>query len=316
MSNINEDWNFTPELSQKYSNLILREIPLSATGVSSRVFFYWKEKELIAYKTDDDSDKRSWVKLNYFEAFWLMMIKELRVFGIPDKHIRAIREILFKTPADLYQEGYYDRDTFLQTVGLFPVTESEREEMIKSLDDYLEGIEKVPKSDHLYVTLLGSIVSTLLLTNDQPVFFLAPNTDPETMDKKPLIIDVFTKFLTPELQQKNEWINQDIPMLTIPLRPIFAKIFESGIKDKLLLQYRLITDKESQILDLIQKGDFKEITIKMNENEPVLNVKNKGEIVGDKVKEIRRILGVKNYKNITLTFRNDKHIYYENESKL
>ena len=69
-------------------------------------------------------------------------------------------------------------------------------------------------------------------------------------------------------------------------------------------------------MDLIQEGDFKEIVIKMSGDEPVFNVKNKGEFVGDKAKEIRKILGIKNYKNTTLVFRNDKHIYYENESKI
>ena len=48
MRNKRIELNFSsPELSQKYSNLILREIPLSATGVTSRVYFYLKDKKLV-----------------------------------------------------------------------------------------------------------------------------------------------------------------------------------------------------------------------------------------------------------------------------
>ena len=304
------------ELSQKYSNLILREIPLSATGVTSRVFFYLKNKKLIDYTNSNASDKKSWVKLNYFEAFWLMMIKEFRIFGIPDRHIKLIKLMLFKTTAELYKEGHFEKELLMKQLGMIWMNEDEREEMHQTFDDYLEGIEKIPEEDLMYLTLIGGIVSRLLLSSDMPVFVLVPNTNPETMKDAPLMFDVITEFVPSDLQMSNEFVNPNISKLTIPLRPIFEKLFTSGIKNELFLHYRLITDKEKQILDLIQEGDFKEIVIKMSEGEPVLKIKNKGEFIGDKAKEIRKILGIKNYKNITLVFRNDKHIYYENESKI
>jgi hypothetical protein len=317
MRNKKIEFNFSsPELSQKYSNLILREIPLSATGVSSRVFFYLKDKKLIDYKVSKATDKKSWVKLNYFEAFWLMMIKEFRVFGIPDRHIKVIKSALFKTTAELYKEGDFEKETLMKQLGMIWMNEDEREEMHQEFDDYLEGVEKIPDADLIYLTSIGGIVSTLLLSSDMPVFVLVPNTNPETMKDAPLMIEVITELVPSDLQISNEGLNPHVSKLTIPLRPIFEKLFTSEIKNELFLHYRLITDKEKQILDLIQEGDFKEIVIKMSEGEPVLNIKNKGEFVGDKVKEIRKILGIKNYKNITLVFRNDKHIYYENESKI
>ncbi|MDG1394944.1 MAG: hypothetical protein P8P86_00120 [Flavobacteriales bacterium] len=317
MSNKKIGFNFSsPELAQKYSNLTLREIPLSATGVSSRVFFYLKDKKLIDYKVAKATDKKSWVKLNYFEAFWLMMIKEFRVFGIPDRHIKLIKSALFKTTAELYKEGHFEKEVLMKQLGMIWMNEDEKEEMHQEFDDYLEGVEKIPESDLIYLTLMGGIISILLLTSDMPVFVLVPNTNPETMKDAPLIIELITELVSSEIQMSNESINPHTSKLTIPLRPIFEKLFMSDIKNKLFLHYRLITDKENQILDLIQEGDFKEIVIKMSGDEPVFNVKNKGEFVGDKAKEIRKILGIKNYKNITLVFRNDKHIYYENESKI
>lgn len=315
MGNKKIDFNFSPGLAQQYSNLILREIPLSATGVTSRVFFYWKEKELINYKATKKGDKRERVKLNYFEAFWLMIIKELRVFGIPDKHIKGIRFVLFKTAAQLYKEGLISKEELMRQLGSLSVNGEELSDLNQTFDDYLEGIEKIPESDLPFLTILGSILSMLILLNDSPVLVLMPNTDPEKMEKIPLILDVVSEYETSTENRASELMNSKISKLTIPLRPIFEKLFMSGIKNEQFLHYRLITDKENQILNLIQKGDFKEILIKKTDEEPVVLVKGKGEIIGEKVKEIRRILGVKDYDNITLKFRNEKHIYYENESK-
>ena len=228
----------------------------------------------------------------------------------------SIKSALFKTTAELYKEGHFEKEVLMKQLGMIWMNEDEREEMHQDFDDYLEGVEKIPDSDLIYLTSIGGIVSTLLLSSDMPVFVLVPNTNPETMKDAPLMIGVITELVPADLQMSSEWLNPHISKLTIPLRPIFEKLFTSEIKNELFLHYRLITDKEKQILDLIQEGDFKEIVIKMSEGEPVLNIKNKGEFVGDKVKEIRKILGIKNYKNITLIFRNDKHIYYENESKI
>lgn len=315
MSNNKMDFNFSPGLAQQYSNLILREIPLSATGITSRVFHYWNKEKLIEYKVTKKGDKREMVKLNYFEAFWLMIIKELRVFGIPDKHIKGIRSVLFKTTAQLYRDGLINKDEFLMQFESLSVNGEDLSDLNQTIDDYLEGIEKIPESDIPFLTTLGGVLSMLILLNGSPVLLLMPNTDLEKMDETPLTLHIISEYENLTENQPNEWININISKLTIPLRPIFEKLFLTEIKNEQFLHYRLITDKENQILDLIQKGDFKEIVIKMTGEEPVIQIKNKGEIVGDKVKEIRKILGVKDYENITLKFRNDKHIYYENESK-
>jgi hypothetical protein len=315
MSNKKIEFNFSPDLAQKYSNLVIREIPLSATGVTSRVFYYLNDKKLIDYKTKEEGDKREWVKLNYFEAFWLMIIKELRVFGIPDKHIIGIKSVLFKTTAQLYEVGLLSKAELMTQFESLNINVEEPVNLNQTFEDYLDRMDKIPESDIPFITIIGGALTALILLNDSPVMVLTPNVDPETMKKVPLKLEVLSEYDISVDSQMGGWINSKISKLTIPLRPIFEELFKSEIKNEQFLHYRLITDKENQILDIIQKEDFKEIVIKKTESEPVVLVKGKGEIKGDKVKEIRKILGVKDYDNITLKFRNDKHIYYENESK-
>jgi len=41
-----------------------------------------------------------------------------------------------------------------------------------------------------------------------------------------------------------------------------------------------------------------------------------GDIMEQKAKEIRRILGLDAYSEITLKYRNDKHIYFKNKKRI
>ena len=41
-----------------------------------------------------------------------------------------------------------------------------------------------------------------------------------------------------------------------------------------------------------------------------------GDILEQKAKEIKRILGLNQYSELTLKYRNDKHIYFKNKTRL
>ena len=103
--------------------------------------------------------------------------------------------------------------------------------------------------------------------------------------------------------------------IRLPLRPIYEKIFESNIKDETFQAYKLITEKEAEILEIIRSGEFKELIVTPGKKEPKIKLTSSGSIKGDKVKEIRKLLGLKEYQSLTLKFRNDKDIYFENTLK-
>ncbi len=304
------DLNISSELNSKYTNLKNKLISLSEIGITSRVFSYWKNNELIIYNTE--SDKRSKVLLNYFDAFWLMIIKELRLFGISDKIIKNIRTTLYSTIIDSYKNGLVSKDDLLKYVYGFDA-DGEEEDFKNYYNNILEDIEKIPEDDLVYLSLIGSIITSILIMNDEPNLIILALKDDETNPTESLTIHISSKSEVLDSDMNKKIYGTDVSRLTIPLKPIYDKLFLTDIKTTSLLQYRLISDKENQILELIKKGDFKELIIKMPENELTVTVRNNGEIKGDKVKEIRRLLGVKDYKNITLKFRNDKHIYFENE---
>ena len=75
---------------------------------------------------------------------------------------------------------------------------------------------------------------------------------------------------------------------------------------------------EKKVIDAIRKKDFKEIVIKLNENDKTMTieVEKSGAIMDQKAKDVRRILGLNEYSEVTIKYRNDKHLYFKNKTRI
>jgi hypothetical protein len=86
-----------------------------------------------------------------------------------------------------------------------------------------------------------------------------------------------------------------------------------------LFYWGFINDDEKKVLDAIRSKEFKELTIRLNgpkKEEMILEAMIDGDILEQKAKEIKRILGLNQYSELTLKYRNDKHIYFKNKTRL
>ncbi|MDG1518407.1 MAG: hypothetical protein P8Q42_10300 [Flavobacteriales bacterium] len=312
MSNKKIRLNFETELLTQYSTLKKREIDLSITGMSSRVFNYCKNKGIIDFSNETEDGKRKKVKLNYFEAYWILIINELRLFGLSDKTLINIKNYLHENIWDYVENNKEDLNTIKDLLEKhFDFGVDIELEIEKYLPEIIKELKKVPDSDRIFLTFLGSSMGTLILSNDSPSLVFKANLDPKTKDQMP-IIGMYESQLT-EIDASE--LDLSDACIKIPLRPLYEKLFDWDIKDETFQSYRLITDREKEILDIIRTGDFKELTITPSKLEPIIKLKSSGSIKGDKVKEIRKLLGLKEYESINLKFRNNKDIYFENTSK-
>ena len=172
-------------------------------------------------------------------------------------------------------------------------------------------LKKSPNCEMIFLDIFESALGTLIFSNDSPSLIFKANLDDETNLEMP-VIGLYESQLT---EINNESQSLSTSCIKIPLRPLYEKLFDWDIKDETFQSFRLITDREKEILEIIRTGDFKELTITPGKGEPVLKLKSSGSIKGDKVKEIRKLLGLKEYESINLKFRNNKDIYFENTSK-
>ena len=70
------------------------------------------------------------------------------------------------------------------------------------------------------------------------------------------------------------------------------------------------------LLERVRKNNFKEIIISKGKGKELLiDVIVEEDIREDKLRELRKILGLKDYQKITITNRNDKHAYIENKTR-
>ncbi|MBK7572809.1 MAG: hypothetical protein IPI10_14745 [Bacteroidetes bacterium] len=97
-------FDFIEKIKFQYPKIMVRTIPLSATGVNSWTFFDWKSKGMIPFEAENEKDR---VKLNLVEYLWVKVNARLRQFGIPFKELSNMKNLI------------YDTDIFIQaTKGL------------------------------------------------------------------------------------------------------------------------------------------------------------------------------------------------------
>lgn len=308
--------NLNNELSKQFFGLINPEIPLPVTGVTSRVFYYLRNNELVDYPLRDKNEKRERVKLNYFQAFWLLMTKELRIYGMPDKHLRIVKDFMYCNIASLLKKGMIPNNyptKYLHALGFFtPKVEStfnfSNKFETSLVEDMIIGGEEKD-----YYTNLGLALNLLLIGNEDPFLLITDNSEGITED--PISIKLLSSGNGQKLA-KEILDPKHSSKIILSFRSIYSKLFELDLKSETFLNYRLISAREKKVLDTVEKGDFKELTIKRKGKDLVMKLKKDGEVTGEDVKTLRRILGSNDFKNVALKYRNDKYTYFERDQEI
>ena len=295
------------KIEQLSPKIIESFMPLSITGVPPRTYFYWKKSGLIPPSISNE-EPGAWVRINLIEFVWIKIIQIMRDFGIPFKTIIETKELLFENSMKIIMSEKEDYFKFLETESNMGAEELES---IKRLLDIIpEAVENLPEECEIYTTLIWSIISDLLIRNDKGSIIIT---------KKQNKYDVgylsfknradFQKIIEPVLEQ---------PHIQIPIRKLIEDFFDNPKSEKYVDSFELLNFKEKKVIDAIRKKDFKEIIIKLDgKDEPlIIEVVKDGAIMDQKAKEVKRILGLNGYSEITIYFRNDKHLFFKNKTRL
>ena len=87
------------EIYDALENMSERFIRLRETGVSSRVFYHWKDQGLIEYELKGRN-----VLLNTFEYLWIMCLDSMRRFGLSLDIIRNAKRLIGTDIFDMLRE--------------------------------------------------------------------------------------------------------------------------------------------------------------------------------------------------------------------
>jgi hypothetical protein len=108
------------------------------------------------------------------------------------------------------------------------------------------------------------------------------------------------------------------PHLNIPIRQIIFEFLEEPRNEKYLDVWGFIRKDERKVLDALRNKDFVELIIKRKgqSEDFIIEATVEKDVMNEKAKEVRRILGMNEYQEVTVKLRNDKHLFIRNKMKL
>ncbi len=295
------------QLEKLYPKLYEPLMNLSVTGVSPRTYFYWKKSGLIATK-ENDTEEKGWVKINLIDYVWIKIIETMRDFGVPFEKIKETKELMFTNfISDLAKE----KDDYIKFLR---EKTKVRETRIKIIEKALVlakiEMESSPEEFLVYHTILGGLLMDLLINNDKGYI---------TISKKDNEYEI-GYFSFKSMSDFQDFIEPlfDVPCLHIPIKSLIEDFIDDARTEKYIETISFLNLKEMKVINAIRERNFKEIVIKPDSNNKTITIdlEKDGDILDQRAKEVKRILGLNEYSEVTIKFRNEKHLYFKNKTRL
>lgn len=310
--------NYYPLLTEK-------KIPLKPLDIHPRVYFNWKQEGLLNEKESNPNDEkiafqRRKVFLNAFEALWVLIIKELRNLNIDLKTILELKKFLFtivqvdenKVGAPTFEEII---NTFLETIPL-ELHDAVKEQLSEeNIDGFLENV--IDEESIIAFKYIGSLLTDVLLLKkavsiviiketktSELDFFIAQNNSNASIKEKEELYEQYAIHLS-----NNTLIN-------IPIVPLVSQLFEDESFEKYCVSFGLFNSHEKKLLKALNDDSCKKINVIKYDSERItFDITKEVDVKGDSAKEIRKILGLKQYEKVEVIYRNDKHLVIKNTQR-
>jgi DNA-binding transcriptional MerR regulator len=297
------------KIQNEYSRIFERKASLKLSGVKKRNFYHWKEEGVIDWKSESDDDKRSWVRLNIYDFIWVKIVQAARDFGVPMEAIRKLKDELFKDGIAYIQQNSEDFYHFHRDdLGTSEEEILKIKQFLASLDTHKEDI--IAEGELHLISIFGSIIHETLFCGLHMVIVFKKVED-----------DYIHDFMCySESYEKVPNLTEDLlkqPSVVIPIDALISEFMEGEDNLPNLIHWGFINPKETKVLEAIRSKDFQSILIKINADETmVIEATIETDLKDDKAKQVRRILGLKEYEEITIKYRNEKHLYIKNTQRL
>jgi hypothetical protein len=290
-------------IQSEYPNISERLASLRLTQVKRRNFYHWKEEGLIDWVGSDEEDKRTWVRLNMYEFIWVRIIQSARDFGIPIGTLHELKAYMFGNVLTMYKEG--------GEATLRKLNEDEANRL-KVLVDYMESHEEELRQsgEMMIISMLGSILHYCIFGQQQAAIVFYKDSSGY-------------RFF-PMLHPKDEVVSMEPAYellkqthLFLSLNALVNEFMEEPENLNNLSHWGFITSKEMKLILAIRSGEYDSIHIKGMNNEDFIIEGTKTEDVKlEQATRLQKIFGMKMYDEVTLKYRNDKHIYVKNTRRL
>lgn len=305
-----------------YPLLTEKKIPLKPLDIHPRVYFNWKQEGLLNEKAPDVNEEkidvqRRKVFLNVYDSLWVLIIKELRNLNIDLKTILELKKFLFsvvKLDEDKLALVSHE-EIFASILNAIPVEfhDAVKQQLSeKSIEELLEEI--IDEESIIAFKYIGSLLSSVLLLQravsiviiketetSQLDFLIAHNNSKASIEEKEELYELYATHFSSHT------------LINIPILPLVSQLFEDENFEKYCIAFGLFNSHEKKLLKALHDDSCKKISIiKYDSQQITFDITKEIDVKGDNAKEIRKILGLKQYEKVEVTYRNDKHLVIKN----
>ncbi len=268
-----------------YPHLNEPKFHIKETGIHSKLIGDWEKAGLISY----ESEKRKWRSFSFIEVIWVKFIGELRYYGMPLEEVKTLKEELFpKTSTEIRTR--LEEISEIQGPDYFkPIQEN--------LKEGLKGDEMVTTLAENSFSIFGTMVLIALIEKSTIAFYNDRESNCFINLGKP--VDEINA------QKQNEvfWNMQNTSFSMINISNLINKFFDNEKLDAAAEFYFSIMDaEEKEVIQAIRTGNYKQITIKMD-NGAITQLRLAKKQDEEMIKKISRILKKGDYKEIHLNVR-------------
>lgn len=303
-----------------YPNLKEKRILRSHTGVEARIYNSWKQEGILweEIKLKQDSEKREWEYLNVFEALWLLVIVQLRKLNLNLEAIKSVRDFLKQAANPRLEIEKLTEEEFQKNiVSQYPPGILEQHGGTITKEAFLKLLTKTLKTDNGFIiNNIGVMLYGILIEKTSPSLIIELNNDKSNYDMTiAMNSHTNTKFKKDLYEFYTKKFSESI-FVNLPILPIVEKLFDREGFEQHKLNYGLYTKQEYQLLESIRENECTEVKIiKHKSGDITINFSEQDDITGAKAKELRKLLGLKMYEKVEVTFRNENHMVIKNTQK-
>jgi hypothetical protein len=260
---------------------------------------YWRRHKLLPF-----FQKGKWsIEISFAQLMWLRVLDTLREFGVSVKPMEQICEYFFK---DAYDDDLPKRNilAFIKSLEskISIGTSSEEDEQLLAEYNRMLSDELLLYGLKFDINYFTKLITDCIEKEEDAGFLVFSNGE--------VVEYLGDKYFSHRIK------NFDLtkPYIKLSVRFLLNEFIQSNDLQKIFVP-TILNSNEKEVLKALRKKNTT-ITIKKREGEIVNIVStNEGTISDARAKEIREILGLRNYEEITISTRDDKTLTFKKTKK-
>lgn len=267
---------------------------------ASLSFPYWRKNNLLPF-----FPKGKWFeKVSFSQLIWLRIIDTLRQFSFKVTETQKVCDYFFKDAYDVdlaKQNLKSNEKTLLDRKVAGTISEEE----LVSLK-WIESIKKDKVLQYLLkydINYLTNLIADCVSTKEEAGILIYMNGD-------------VIEYLGSEYRNHRDiTVELSEPHIHLSIKHFLKEFIEDDELQQLILP-RILNDDEKIVLKELRNKKIREISIRRKGNDTFRIDSNEMETIsGDKAKEIKKILGMRNYEEISLSTIDDKTLNFKKTKK-